>query len=210
MAEVVGTLVSTLLERVRDPAGMAVTRAQARTVLSHAQGLVSVATEAVVEHVTFPTLAMTQCYPIDLVTLPACGKITQIREATRDLDPADFRELARYDRSWFRRVGNRFEAWATIGRGVLVIHPAKREASSVTVYYAKWTGTLTDDSVVTEIPDSSLPLVLDVAELILSVRMRQYDAARALMGRLTSRLKVDMSGMNIGRDVPEVPATVGG
>lgn len=201
MAEVAGSLVSVALQRVRDPGGVAITRDFARSVVSLAQRHINALLKLVIEEATLATVPTQQLYPI-FGSFPNAVKIVTVEAAdggtthNRELDQLDdWRDLGMIDRKWFRKTGPRFEAFGTIGRGVLVIHPALAVADTVRVTYAKWTADLVAEGTATELPDEHLPLVLDLAEVILSIKMRQFEPAKMTMKRLADRLKIEIPSM---------------
>jgi hypothetical protein len=188
MAEVAGTLVDALLQRVRDPSGLAHTRDTARLVLSHVQRIANYALRAVLDSATLPTEPYRQVYPV-LSLLPAAARVVGIREGARDLDEIAWPLFHLSVPRWFRATGPRFEAFARIGDDLLVIYPAKTLASSVSVVYARLTTALVNDSTPTDMPDEYLPLVLDVAEAILLLRQRQYAPAQEIETRVVARFQ---------------------
>lgn len=127
--------------------------------------------------------------------LPAATRVVGVREAGRDLSEIDWRAFEHLDGTWFRAIGDRFETFATVGRDLLIIYPAKDVASSVTVHYAKLTNDLTTDAIATEISDWKLPLVLDLAEAVLSAKARQFPPIAAAIERMTERVRDEKAGV---------------
>lgn len=186
MAEPAGSLVSTLLRRVRDPQGAMHDRVTvARPFLSHAQRLVNAGLRAVIGEAVLVTEPYRLIYPVAAL-LPNAVHIESVREADRDLADVTWESLWHTDGSWFRRTGDRFEAFARIGRDLLVVYPAKKVASSITVVYTALTANLTQDSIATDLDDTLHAPMLALAESLLYLRARDFaglDAALATLMR---------------------------
>ena len=187
MAEVAGTLVDTVLRRVRDPGGTAHSRAFTRELLSDLQRHVNGATRAVLTTATLTLNPRQQLYSISGL-LTDCLRVEYVRDAGRDVPPVPWRTLGRADRLWTRKVGSTPEAWATIGRDLLVITPGMDETRTVTVVYTTLTTALAADQDATELPDQRLPAVLDLAEAILLLRHRLLSVAPSAASRLKTTL----------------------
>ena len=195
MGEAASTLVDTVLQRVRDPQGSATPRAMVRTFLSEAQRFINGATEEVDFQVTFTTQPYQQVYPITPSFLdpatgqPVCLRIVDIRQDTRNLVMVEnWHVLAQTDRQWFRKVGVRHEVWTAIGRDLLVVHPAMKDAGTITVNCVKLTLPFQNDQTLADLPDDLLPLLLDLTETFVSLRMRKFDGIKPLLDRLATRL----------------------
>ncbi len=108
MSELAGTLVSTLLQRVRDEHGIAISRDFARTILSLSQRVTNAKLEFVTKSVVFATTPTQQVYPIS-GNFNDAVKISMIRAKDggtthrRELRYVQWKELAYVDRQWLRR-----------------------------------------------------------------------------------------------------------
>ncbi len=187
MATVAGQLVDTALQRVRDPGGLAHSRALVRLVLTHLQRILNAKFGVVVESRTLTTVPRQQVYPIAALTAETL-RVISVREGVRDLIRVAWPELWYQDRNWPFRVEDRHESFSVIGRDLLVIYPAKPAASTVTLICATLTATLTDDTVVIELQEELHPLLLSLAEAILLTRQRVYGPLKALTEVISSQV----------------------
>lgn len=192
MAEVAGTLVDTVLRRVRDPGGTAHGRTFTRELVSDLQRHVNGATKAVVTTATLTLNPRQQVYGINGL-LPDCLRIEYVRDAGRDVPMVPWRSIGQADRHWSRRTGSRPNAWATCGRDLLIITPGMEETRTVTVVYTTLTTALAADMDATELPDQRLPAVLDLAEAILLMRHRLL----GVVGPAAERLKATLPTRSI-------------
>jgi hypothetical protein len=180
-----GTL--TALRRARDPEGLATSVVNARGLLSRVQQILNLGLQAVVDETTLATDPHRQVYPLALV--PTVGRVLTVREEGRDLSRADWTWLRLVDRGWSRAIGDRFELWASLGRTHLIVHPAKSEASSVTVVSVRLIPTLVAGDTPLEMPDEFLPLVYDVVESLLLLKLRKLSATTDLQARIVARVQ---------------------
>lgn len=171
--EVAGTLVNTLLQRVRDPQGAIHSRGTVRTLLSHAQRLINAGLRATIAEATLATEPSRLIYPISAL-LPNVIHVESVRADDRDLADIDWRLLWHIDGTWFRRTGDRFEGFARIGRDLLVLYPAQTVTASVTVIYTALTATLEGDATPTDLDDALHSPMLDLTEALLLLRARDY------------------------------------
>lgn len=193
MAAEAGPLVDVLLQRTRDPQGTANTRTFTRQILSMSQQLANAALRAVLDEAELAIEPRRQVYPIKAL-LPAAAQVVAVRdEDGRDLQEVHWRTLAQVNRQWPRAIGPRFKTYALIGRDLLVVHPASETATRVHVHYAILTADLASDTTRTELHDDFLPIVLDVAEVVLMMRGRSYAPANAALGRIAQRFGVTLA-----------------
>lgn len=188
MAEVAGTLISTVLRRARDPQGTATSRTLTRALLSDVQRLVNAGLNKVVTTAALTTNPYRVFYPIT-VLIPTSVRVIAVEDGDRNLQETTLKRLAQYDTQWHRRINDKFEAWAPAGRDLLVVWPAKDITSSVTIRFTKLTDDLIDENEATDLPDSDLLDVLDLTEVILHIKGRNFDQVRPLMDRLTGRFR---------------------
>lgn len=189
MPYVTGQLVDQLLHRVRDPDALGTSRATCRLLLTHLQRILNCKLGFVLDTVTLATVPYQQIYKVsDPAQASAAMRLIGVREGTRDLKRVKWEEFFYFQRKWSRAIGNRFDLWSMIGRDLLVVWPAKEAADSVTLVYAKLTNTLTDDSVAIELPDDTVPLLLDMGEALLCLKKRTYEPLTKLSESLKKRL----------------------
>lgn len=178
MSEAAGTLIDTILERIRDDIGVGTSRTLTRTTLSSAQRFVNAWLRNVLDTVTLTTYPHQQLYATTAGGLEGLIRIEGVRDGDRNLTRIpDWRELAHISTSWFRDVSDQHEAWSLIGRGVLVLYPAKVQQSTVDVIGSKLTDALTTEAMVTDITDDRLRTLLDLTEAVLTLRGRNLPLA---------------------------------
>ena len=184
------TTIDVLLRRTRDIQGSANSRDFVRTVLGHAQRVVNLKSERIIESVPLTTEPYRLIYPIT-ANFPNCGRIVAVREDDRDLDHVkDWRQFRFMQGDWFRATDTQFESYATIGRELLLLYKAKKEASSVDVVYIKSTGDVTAESQTIDISDEGLLTVEDLAEVLLLLKKREYGSLPTKVKMLAERFGV--------------------
>ena len=109
---------------------------------------------------------------------------------------ANIHELTALDPTWFRNItGTRLEAWAQIGRDILIIYPGLTSVTSVVVKYTKLTTVFVnraqDYNTAFELPDEDVDLALGLAEVILLTRFRVLDAAAKRLETLNETATLD-------------------
>ncbi len=188
MPEATGPLVDTLLRRVRDPSGLATSRDFARSMLSYSQRMLNAGFRLVVDSDILVTEPFRQVYPV-MSNFPDIVRVEAIREDDRDLIPTTTLALSNADRRWFRRVRSRFETWARIGSDLIDVHPVKDIASEVEIVYTTLTTKLVNDSIITEFPDDMSSTILQLAEVLLLIRMREFAPVTAGLTQLAELTK---------------------
>lgn len=188
MAENVGEKVSELLIRVRDPQGSATSRTLTIDILSQCQRLVNMQTGLVTDSATMTLNGRKLFYNEMSTVLPEHARIIGVRYQGSNLERTTVAELRALDSSWFRRIANRPEAYAMIGREILVIHPGIEQADTVTVDYVKLLDNLTREDDSFELADQDVPDVLDLAEVIVLLKQRDVQLSLAALGQLAPRL----------------------
>jgi len=198
MTRYVGPTVEILMKRIREEGGIALDPDEATKILSRCQRIVNAGTKRVVASGTLTTYKQQLVYAYR-DQLPDAIDIISIKDGDRTLQRFDaLHELDAYDKSWFRRTGSQFDFWLQLGRDLLIIYPAKTVNDSVTVTYTKLTTEYTDfeidyDSAL-DLPDEDVDIALGLAEVILLLRSRTFDAARKRMDGLVSALALLVGG----------------
>lgn len=190
MPYVAGELVDRLLARVRDPDALGTSRATCRLLLTHLQRIVNCRLGYVVGTLTLATVPYQQIYRVsDPVQAPLAMRMLGVQEGSRNLKKIKWPEFWYMDRAWSRAIGSAFQLWSMIGRDLLVLWPSKPGADSVTLVYAKLTNELTDDTIAIELPDETVPLVLDLAEALICYKQRVYGPITKLAETIPKRLQ---------------------
>src|SRR6266705_4676559 len=188
MAQAIGPLVDILLRRVRDPHALGTTRTLARLVLSHSQRIINAKAKYVLVTETLTTFEACLIYPINSL-LPNSTRIVTVRDDGHDLNyEPSWRNLANYRSDWFRQVKPQHLIYSMIGRDLLVLYPAKDYDSVVEVVSAKLLANFADDSTATEIPDSDENFLLDIAELILTIKNRNLPVAESMLKSIQGKM----------------------
>lgn len=182
-------LVDQVLQRVRSPEGITAPRAFILRILSAAQNLVNAKLNYVLDTVTLVTEPERVFYPVRTL-LPQATKPLFIREDGRDLVPVPWRTMYYMKRGWPRQLGERHQLWSLITREIVVVWPAKRVSTSLTVVSTRRTLALTGEQDLLELQDEALPIVVDLAVVLTLLRMRNLapiaEAAESLVTRMKS------------------------
>lgn len=186
-----GQLVDLVLRRVRDPWGIATSRAFIRELLTHAQWMVNLASPSVLDvarmetHRTrviydLPTIGLTRGdLPVPLADVMRVDRI-QRRDGV-DLVRLDWMAYAREDAGWMRRTATDHAFWSRLGRDLLVLYPAREDDDAVTLIYVKRTAPFSSDDIVSELRDDRLPAMLALTESLILLHRRLYPAALSAM-----------------------------
>jgi len=188
-----GPLVDVVLQRVRDPEGAVATRDFTRSRISDAQRLLNARFGWILDEATLVTEPLRIFYPVDAL-LGTSVKVRYIRQGNRDLVPVPWGPTwFGMRRGWPRAVGPRYEIFGTIGRDVVVVWPASRVGDSLTVRSPKLTAVLAGDADELEVHDEMVPMVLDFATMLVSLKLRQFGPLAEVSSSLAGRLK-DQAG----------------
>lgn len=197
---------SDLLRRTRDPSGLAFAptgyadlRTFIRDLLTRAQISVNGATRSVIDSATLTTNARRLFYVLSS-DVPTAIKVLFVRDNNNDLNLTTLRELNGFRQSWHRDIGARHDVYAVVGRDVLIVYPAKEIASTVTVISTKVTSTLAAEADTFDIPDSDVPAVMDLAEIIMLLKARKFDVVKQLGMKFQARI-VERMHTTVGRDM---------
>lgn len=184
-----GPLVDQVLSRVRDPQAQLTSREFVLGRLSDAQRLVNARLGLILDEATLTTEPLRIFYPIrDL--LPLATRVMFVEQAGRNLVPVPWKTFWYMARGWPRSVGGTLQLWATCGRDLLVLWPALRVATPVTVKAAKLTSTVDSDNDEMELPDDTLPMVVDLATLFVLLKARDYGPMVEVMASWKERTKL--------------------
>jgi hypothetical protein len=162
---------------------------QVYNILSKCQQLVNLLIGRVTDTGTLTTVANTYFY--DLRTeLPTAMRIISVVESGRTLRRfTAFNMFAEYSRTWLADTGSRFEAWHQLGAHYLIVYPAKVGASSAEVTFVKATAAMATQTDTFELADEDVPLVIDLAEILLLVSIRRYEELKLRIAAFVERIK---------------------
>lgn len=188
MSQVVGPITDRVLEQVRDKQGAIHSKTLVRLMLSHAQFAINVNRKSVMETTALATEKLRLFYPI-LGLLPNSLKVETVRDGNRDLDRITLKALTHSNLSWFREIGDRFEAFVIIGRDLLILYPALPFASSVNVVYSKKPAVLLNSASNIELSDEDILPLIDLTSIILLARARKFDTLEKKIQDLAERMR---------------------
>lgn len=180
-------LISVLAQRVRDPQYTATSKDQWLVLLSRAEAMWNAATLRIIAEGSITLEPHCVVYPVQ-PWLPDCVRIVSVRAATHTLWPVDAKTLRTSDPAWLRSVAGRPEQWSMIGRDLLIIHPAVEAATTLTVAYVQHTPVLTTLDQELVMPEHEHPGLLDIAEALAALRLRQFKLLAAAGERLKARM----------------------
>lgn len=188
MARTAGDTVDFILNRLRQVDDTADSQDRAITLLSHCQKLINEHSQEYIGSSALSTTANTLIYSYRS-SIATARDIISIREGNRELRKVEsFNEFSAYDSDWFTQTGTRFEAWMQLGRDLLILYPSKTGASSVTVTYSKRTGTyddyIQDASTNMDISDENVELALNLTEILLLIRYKNFEEASLKIDKL--------------------------
>jgi len=187
MALLAHELIDQVLHRVRDPQGVVASRAFVLDMLSKAQQLVNAKLAFVLDETPLVTEPLRCFYPIRSL-LPQSQTVMFVTVGNKDLLRVPWRGFWAMKRGWPREVAEQMQLWSLVGRDVLVLWPSRRVATTVTVKSAKLTTPLVNEQSVPDLPDDVLPLVVDLAEVLVLLKMRKADMAGEAMTMLHGRI----------------------
>lgn len=190
MAESTGTLVDTILGRVRDLGGLATSREVVRLLLSRCQDLANFRLEAAQGQVLLQTQPHQVFYDLPTMTTDdgqSIIKVTQVRDGDRALGRVDWRSFVRHTKDWLRAVGEP-AVFATLGFDLLCIWPAPLQPRTLVVIGTVYTTPLTSEETETDLRDDRLDLVLQLTTALVLLRSRMLDRLPAAIQSIGTEL----------------------
>jgi hypothetical protein len=197
MAETAGTLRAAVQRLVRDVNATYHTNAFVLDMLSRVQRLINVGSQTILASATLTTAANQLIYTINSDVAADAIDIMRVTSNNEDIAKLTLNELNQIDRQWFRKVGSRFEAWAQLGRTLLVVYPAQSVADSVTVTYSKLTTDLSADGTNLEFSEEANLMVMDLTEAILLLRQRDIPQSTAALKRFIEKFSIASEGTDL-------------
>jgi hypothetical protein len=193
-------LIPELWTRLRDPnavaTGTSVAYPQAvmLRVLDHVQRLLALVTLDTVTTTTFTTKPHVVFYALAAVS-PTAMRVVQIEVDGRTLYAVSWPELQHQHPDFLLQHGERLAWWSQIGGDLLVLAPAVARPVSVTVRYIPEPPAPTFAANDMPLPAEWGPVVLDLAEAILSIRGRREQGQAALARAQTFLLGADRTAV---------------
>jgi hypothetical protein len=179
VAESVGEILSALLIRLRDPAGMATPRVLALDMLMRSQQYYNESLRLKLTDVSFFTQAMTQFYP--LTSDLGLASVSHVTHQQRDLFQVTFADLRSIDRKWHRALSDRYECFIPLGFTHFLLWPGLVRADTVTLTGPVLTPATQAEPVPLSLSQERTPLLIQLAEMILLNRLNDADAFGAIL-----------------------------
>jgi len=176
MTVLVDDIIPRLYKRVRTSvqgSHIPQSKTMTRKLLGYAQSTINAAFGLVVESDTLTTTRNGIVYGLQ-GAYAHIGEIVAVYHNGISLDHTNLIELAQYRRDWYKMTGKQFRVWCQIG-DTLILHPAINEASTVTLYFVKNTKLFVSEGNPYEVPDETIPLTTDIAEIALLLQAKESD-----------------------------------
>lgn len=183
-----GPLVDQILGRVRDPQARITSRNFVRDRLADAQRLINTRFGFILDSATLTTEPLRIFYPVTALLAGAAWP-QYVQQGERDLVKTAWKALWFMRRGWPRVVGPQYELWSLIGRDTIVVWPASTVSVALTVLSAKLTAGLANDDAELELPDDTLPMVVDLATVLVLLKARDYAPMAEAVASWKARVK---------------------
>lgn len=189
MAETVGTLVTALGRRIRDPNNLAHTSPNVITLLNAVQHVVNAMTGAVKQSVT-ASIAISPAFGLLSNVNSGVVRVERMLYRGQDVIRAPWNRFAAVDPGWVRRPGGRPLMWDMVGRTLIAFTPAiPLSAETITLIGTKTLATLSTAGQATEVSDQLMPAVLSMAEQLLLQRQRLLASVKPSVEHFEKALK---------------------
>ncbi len=192
MANPIGPIITTVLQRVRDPQGTASSRDFVRKILSHAQRILNSELADAVETIDLITQPGLMFYDLSGF-IPNSMNVVEVEYEFQTLPRTDLNQLRGTDPNWSRTRGSQYNAYAQVGKNLLILYPALSVQSTVTVRFVKDTGILQNESEEISLLNDHLPLLDAVAEAVLLLKQRDLPEAKKRLDMFSNEF-VEITG----------------
>lgn len=171
-----GAVRDILLKRVRQFGGVAITAVFAREILDKCQKILNVGRRYEIVVGILSLKKQRLIYSIKDDIAPDMVDILYIiKDGKHILNAGSLADLSAYDVNWWRKIdGTALELWTQIGRDYLIVYPGLAADASYAIVGSKLTDTLTTINTDLDIPDERVDELLQLAEIILLTRGRQF------------------------------------
>lgn len=183
------TLITELSRRLRDPNNERHARTLVRDVLTQCQRVINLYGEYVSTSVNF-TMTVNRTLYANTEVASNIAKITAMRHEGRELLEVEWRQLVHADPHWLRQAGKSPQQYARIGGNLFALVPADA-ALIVAIIYVTTPADLTDGAADVALPDEQIPVLLDMGELVLTARTKNYKGAGEIGRRLALNLQLE-------------------
>lgn len=188
MSKTAGTVLDTILARIRGTGGVAHTDAIGLDILSKCQRMANIYLRSQVTSASFALTALQGIYAISSVSASAIDIVDIVYSNKTLAKIPHASELG-------PRLGYTFYAdttttapvaWCPLGRTHFLVYPKPMGTPSVTVTYTNLLTVLDERTDALEVTDEEAALVTKVAELVLLVRQRSVEEAKAVLKELAA------------------------
>ena len=183
---IAGDAVDTITQRVRDPSNNAVSRAEMRDVLNRIQTAVNASQGYVLETTPLTLTPGQAIYRIETV-LPNLVTVTDVEFENRFLDQVPWRNLWKSSITWLTDARDP-EAWAMVGKSLLVIYPVHLTPTTLSVKGPKITTLLTDDNINLDLRDEDADIVIDLTTAYFLLQYRDIQSSAVVASRAADKL----------------------
>lgn len=177
MATQIGPIISTVLQRVRDPRGEANSRDFTRKLLSHCQRDLNGVLAHAVETVELEVQPGLMFYNVSGV-LPLAMNIVEVTHLNRTATRASLDQLRGISPTWSRMRGRQIQSYAPVGKNLLVLFPALTAQGIVNVSYVKDTGILNNEEETLSLLPKAQPILEAMMEITLLLKQRDLPEAQ--------------------------------
>lgn len=209
MATTALTAATNLLERIRDPLGLALSvivppslaggQAFAYSILSQAQRYINAIEENQILVVPYTLTPFQTVYEIDADPILGTGgsnpivKVIGLRVGDTDIPYSSFDQLHQVDLRWFRAVGTQLLAWSRFGRDCFVAYPGLRIATAINLVTIPYLPDLTSGASQFAVTDDVIPQIMDLAEALALFKLGEYKLCAEPLKRLADKYKKELS-----------------
>jgi len=199
MAKLAGDMRDLLLKRVRAYGGIAFDDDWVRTLLSLCERTVNSGLRTVLATTSVTTVAEQTLYNLRSDFSDALYDAIEIVQVTHtdvdgtyELRRATIADLFGYSATWFRDAATtRYHWYAQLGRDLLIVYPAFDSAKTLSVTYSKQTTALSADATTMDTSDEDVPIVLDLAEIVLLLTLRITEVTKTKVENLQMKLSAE-------------------
>lgn len=209
MATTALTAATNLLDRIRDPLGLALSatvppslaggQAFAYTILSQAQRYINAIEENQILVIPYTLTPYQTVYEIDADPILGTGgsnpitKVIGVRVGDTDIAYSNFDQLHQTDLRWFRAVGRFPLAWSRFGRDCFVIYPAPASPLAINIVAIPYIPDLANGAATFTVTDDVIPQIMDLAEALALFKLGEYKLCATPLKRLADKYRKELS-----------------
>jgi hypothetical protein len=183
-------LITELSRRLRDPNNDRHARTLVLDVLTQCQRVLNYQQENRLTTISFTPAAGRTLYQTSAVAADV-AKIVEVSQEGRKLYLVDWHDLPHTDTHWLRRTSNQYEMFARVGGNMFALIPALDRVQAVDVTYVTVPAAVVDGATAIDVDDKLVPALLDLGELILLAKNRDFCGLPELEKRIAKELRVN-------------------